>query len=90
MITNMNVSSNTNIICENIMITNNTVIDSYSMVGGASLILKDVPAYVMASGNPAHAFGINIDHQYERVQQHQHYLRKYYDHQQYSHVQYAY
>jgi serine acetyltransferase len=24
------------------------------MVGGASLILKDVPAYVMASGNPAH------------------------------------
>ena len=36
-------------------------IDSYSMVGGASLILKDVPAYVMASGNPAHAFGINIE-----------------------------
>ncbi len=31
-------------------------IDSYSMIGGAALILKDVPAYVMASGNPAHAY----------------------------------
>ena len=36
-------------------------IDSYSMIGGAALILKDVPAYVMASGNPAHAYGMNIE-----------------------------
>lgn len=36
-------------------------IDSYSMVGGASLILKDVPSCVMVSGNPAHAFGLNIE-----------------------------
>lgn len=36
-------------------------IDSYSMIGAASLIVKDVPAYVMASGNPAHAFGLNIE-----------------------------
>ena len=31
------------------------------MIGGASLILKDVPAYVMVSGNPAHAFAMNIE-----------------------------
>ena len=36
-------------------------IDAYSMIGGASLILKDVPAYVMVSGNPAHAFGMNVE-----------------------------
>jgi len=36
-------------------------IDSYSMIGGAALILKDVPAYEMASGNPARAFGMNIE-----------------------------
>lgn len=36
-------------------------IDSYSMVGAASLILKDIPAYVMVSGNPAHAFGLNVE-----------------------------
>ena len=36
-------------------------IDSYSMVGGASLILKDVPAYVMVSGNPAHASAMNLE-----------------------------
>lgn len=36
-------------------------IDSYSMIGGASLILKDVPAYVMVSGNPAHAYGMNVE-----------------------------
>ncbi|SDB88230.1 acyl-ACP--UDP-N-acetylglucosamine O-acyltransferase [Acinetobacter boissieri] len=36
-------------------------IDSYSMIGAASLITKDVPSYVMASGNPAHAFGLNIE-----------------------------
>lgn len=34
-------------------------IDDYSMVGGASLIIKDVAAYVMASGNPAKAHGLN-------------------------------
>lgn len=36
-------------------------IDSYSMIGGASLILKDVAAYTMVSGNPAHTFGLNIE-----------------------------
>ena len=36
-------------------------IDSYSMVGGGSVILKDVPAYVMASGNPAAAHGMNYE-----------------------------
>lgn len=34
-------------------------IDDYSMVGGASLIVKDVAAYVTVSGNPAKAHGIN-------------------------------
>lgn len=36
-------------------------IGSYSMVGGGSLILKDVPAFVMASGNPAAAHGMNYE-----------------------------
>lgn len=36
-------------------------LDSYSMVGGGSLILKDVPAYVMVSGNPAAAHGMNYE-----------------------------
>lgn len=36
-------------------------IGSYSMVGAASLIVKDIPAYVMASGNPAHAFSMNFE-----------------------------
>lgn len=36
-------------------------IDSYSMVGGGSAIVKDVPAYVMVSGNPAHVHGINVE-----------------------------
>lgn len=36
-------------------------IDSYSMVGGGSTILKDVPAYTMVSGNPAHAHGMNYE-----------------------------
>lgn len=31
------------------------------MVGGASLIVKDIPAYVLASGNPAHAAGLNVE-----------------------------
>ncbi|MEY2863879.1 MAG: hypothetical protein RLY58_1586 [Pseudomonadota bacterium] len=36
-------------------------LDAYSMVGGGSLILKDVPAYVMVSGNPSAAHGINYE-----------------------------
>ena len=36
-------------------------IDDYSLVGGASLILKDVAAYTMVSGNPASAHGLNIE-----------------------------
>lgn len=36
-------------------------IDSFSMIGGFSLILKDVPAYVMVSGNPVHAFAMNVE-----------------------------
>jgi len=36
-------------------------IDSFSMVGGGSVILKDVPAYVMVSGNPASAHGMNYE-----------------------------
>jgi UDP-N-acetylglucosamine acyltransferase len=36
-------------------------IDSYSMIGGGSLILKDVPAYIMASGNPSSAHGMNYE-----------------------------
>ncbi len=37
------------------------VLSSYSMVGGGSLILKDVPAFVMVSGNPAQAAGMNFE-----------------------------
>jgi len=36
-------------------------IDSYSMVGGGSVVLKDVPAYVLVSGNPSHAHGMNYE-----------------------------
>lgn len=36
-------------------------IDSYSMIGGASLILKDVAAFTMVSGNPSHTRGLNIE-----------------------------
>lgn len=36
-------------------------IDAFSMVGGGSVILKDVPAYVMVSGNPASAHGMNYE-----------------------------
>lgn len=36
-------------------------IDSYSLIGGASLILKDVAAYTMVSGNPSHTHGLNIE-----------------------------
>lgn len=34
-------------------------IDDYAMIGGASLILKDVCAFVTVSGNPAKTHGIN-------------------------------
>lgn len=36
-------------------------VDDYSLVGGASLILKDVAAYTMVSGNPAKAHGLNVE-----------------------------
>lgn len=36
-------------------------VDDYSLVGGASLILKDVAAFTMVSGNPASAHGLNIE-----------------------------
>lgn len=36
-------------------------IGSYAMTGGCSLVVKDVPAYVMVGGNPAKAFGMNYE-----------------------------
>lgn len=36
-------------------------IDDYSMIGGASLILKDVAAFNMVSGNPAKSHGLNLE-----------------------------
>jgi len=36
-------------------------IGSYCMIGGGSIILKDVPAYIMTGGNPAEAFGMNYE-----------------------------
>lgn len=36
-------------------------VDDYSMIGGASLILKDVAAFNMVSGNPAKSHGLNIE-----------------------------
>jgi UDP-N-acetylglucosamine acyltransferase len=36
-------------------------IGSYAMMGGASLVLKDIPAFVMVSGNPAQAAGMNFE-----------------------------
>lgn len=36
-------------------------IDDYSMIGGASLILKDVAAFSMVSGNPAKSHGLNVE-----------------------------
>lgn len=35
-------------------------IGSYCIVGGASAVSKDVPPYVMAVGNRAHLFGLNM------------------------------
>lgn len=36
-------------------------IGSYAMTAGCSLIVKDVPAYVMVGGNPASAHGMNYE-----------------------------
>ena len=36
-------------------------IDDYSMIAGASLILKDVAAFLMVGGNPARAKGLNVE-----------------------------
>lgn len=36
-------------------------VGAHSMIGAASILLKDVPAYVMINGNPALAYGINIE-----------------------------
>ncbi len=36
-------------------------VDDYSLIGGASLILKDVAAFTMVSGNPASAHGLNVE-----------------------------
>ncbi|WP_201535867.1 acyl-ACP--UDP-N-acetylglucosamine O-acyltransferase [Psychrobacter ciconiae] len=36
-------------------------VDDYSLIGGASLILKDVAAFTMVSGNPAHTHGLNVE-----------------------------
>lgn len=34
---------------------------AFSMIGGGTIIFKDVPAYVMASGNPAAPHGMNVE-----------------------------
>lgn len=36
-------------------------IGDFAMTAGCSLIVKDLPAYVMAGGNPAHAHGMNYE-----------------------------
>lgn len=36
-------------------------IGSYSMAAGCSLVVKDIPAYVMVGGNPASAYGMNFE-----------------------------
>lgn len=36
-------------------------IGAHSMIGGMSLVLKDVPDYLLVSGNPAAAIGLNIE-----------------------------
>lgn len=38
-----------------------TQIGSYAMAAGGSIVLKDVPAYVMVSGNPAVPRGMNFE-----------------------------
>ncbi len=36
-------------------------IGAHCMLGGGSIILKDVPAYIMTGGNPASAYGMNFE-----------------------------
>lgn len=36
-------------------------IGSYAMAAGCSLVVKDIPAYVMVGGNPAAAHGMNFE-----------------------------
>jgi UDP-N-acetylglucosamine acyltransferase len=36
-------------------------IGSFSMAAGCSLVVKDIPAYVMVGGNPASAYGMNFE-----------------------------
>lgn len=36
-------------------------VGAHAMCGGGSIILKDIPAYVMASGHPAETHGINYE-----------------------------
>jgi UDP-N-acetylglucosamine acyltransferase len=36
-------------------------IGSYSMAAGCSLVVKDIPAYVMVGGNPASAYAMNFE-----------------------------
>ncbi|MBB10741.1 MULTISPECIES: acyl-ACP--UDP-N-acetylglucosamine O-acyltransferase [unclassified Alcanivorax] len=36
-------------------------IGSYAMTSGCSFVIKDIPAYVMVSGNPAHARSMNFE-----------------------------
>ena len=36
-------------------------IGAYSFVGGMSLVVKDVPAFVAVNGNPARALGLNVE-----------------------------
>ncbi len=36
-------------------------IGSYAMLGGGTTLFKDIPAFVMASGNPAEARGMNFE-----------------------------
>lgn len=38
-----------------------TKIGAHSMIGGGTILLKDVAAYVVVNGNPASAHGINIE-----------------------------
>src|SRR5699024_8541935 len=38
-----------------------TQIGSFAMTAGCSIIIKDVPAYVMAGGHPASARGMNFE-----------------------------
>lgn len=38
-----------------------TRIGAHSMIGGGSIVLKDIPAFVIINGNPASAHGINLE-----------------------------